>query len=94
MDHALRTISYIADIGDVLVIMARRGPVTSPSPDGSLRRKRQSKICCHVFDTDEVGDHRNISYTIDVLSVKNVTDTARALSLSFVLVTCLCHKSH
>ena len=29
MDHALRTISYIADIGDVLVIMARRGPISN-----------------------------------------------------------------
>lgn len=24
MDHALRTISYIADIGDLVVLMARR----------------------------------------------------------------------
>lgn len=31
MDHALRTISYIADIGDLLVIMARRRP--APTDD-------------------------------------------------------------
>ena len=54
MDHALRTISYIADIGDILVIMARRGPVMSPDSDGSVS-KRKNKICCHVFETDEVS---------------------------------------
>jgi hypothetical protein len=54
MDHALRTISYIADIGEILVIMARRGPVMSPTADGDIR-KRKNKICCHVFETDEVG---------------------------------------
>ena len=57
MDHALRTISYIADIGDILVIMARRGPVAQPpGPDGQpVRHKRQAKVICHVFETDEVG---------------------------------------
>ena len=84
MDHALRTISYIADIGDVLVIMARRGPISSdnnnnltePSNDSSnglsnssngkieldgkasshlSANHSQAKICCHVFESDEVG---------------------------------------
>lgn len=32
MDHALRSISYIADIGDVVVLMARRMP---QGPNGS-----------------------------------------------------------
>ena len=83
MDHALRTISYIADIGDLLVIMARRGPLggTSPpreqratSPHASAQQQgggggeggakaaaaaaaqqqSQTKICCHVFESDEV----------------------------------------
>lgn len=30
MDHTLRTISYIADIGDLVVLMARRRPGTEP----------------------------------------------------------------
>jgi hypothetical protein len=55
MDHSLRTISYIADIGDVLVIMARRRVVTSPGEE-SLRRKRQAKILCHVFESEEVRE--------------------------------------
>ena len=53
MDHSLRTISYIADIGDILVIMARRRLITSPD-EQSLRRRRQAKILCHVFESDEV----------------------------------------
>merc|ERR1719495_2571328 len=35
MDHALRSISYIADIGDLLVIMARRRLVPPGSSSGS-----------------------------------------------------------
>lgn len=54
MDHALRTISYIADIEDIVVIMARRRMLTSPGDD-ALRKKKQTKILCHVFESDEVG---------------------------------------
>lgn len=36
MDHALRSISYIADIGDLLVIMARRRLVPPGSSGGGL----------------------------------------------------------
>lgn len=53
MDHSLRTVSYIADIGDILVIMARRRLITSPD-DMLGRRKRQAKVLCHVFESDEV----------------------------------------
>lgn len=35
MDHALRTISYIADIGDIVVLMARRMTHSSSSEDAS-----------------------------------------------------------
>lgn len=55
MDHALRTISYIADIGDLLVIMVRRGPVINHGDDADVTRHRnQTKICCHVFESEEV----------------------------------------
>lgn len=79
MDHALRTISYIADIGDVLVIMARRGPV-EPSPPSQRSSgqdagragsqgaggaappgtQSQTKICCHVFESEEVCLYYNV----------------------------------
>ncbi|XP_021362187.1 uncharacterized protein LOC110456002 isoform X3 [Mizuhopecten yessoensis] len=52
MDHSLRTISYIADIGDILVIMARRRLLSSPGEE-ILHQKKQAKILCHVFESDE-----------------------------------------
>ncbi|ESN96234.1 hypothetical protein HELRODRAFT_189162 [Helobdella robusta] len=68
MDHALRTISYIADIGDLLVIMARRGStIRNVGPTG--QKKTQTKICCHVFESDEaqliaqsIGQAFQVSY--------------------------------
>lgn len=54
MDHSLRTVSYIADIGEILVIMARRRILSSPGEE-SLRKKKQAKVLCHVFESDEVG---------------------------------------
>lgn len=60
MDHPLRTISYIADIGNIVVLMARRRMPRSnsqenveashPSQDG----KRQYKMTCHVFESEDV----------------------------------------
>jgi len=55
MDHSLRTISYIADIGEILVIMARRRLIGSPGDTDSMRRRKQAKIICHVFESEEVG---------------------------------------
>lgn len=55
MDHSLRTISYIADIGDILVIMARRRLLSSSPGEESLRKKKQAKILCHVFESEEVS---------------------------------------
>lgn len=72
MDHALQTISYIADIGDLLVIMVRLAIKLVPSPSMSVanggsssgnsdpdedRRRRRVTICCHVFESDEVWTH-------------------------------------
>ena len=54
MDHSLRTISYIADIGDILVLMARRRLIGSPGETDSMRRRKQAKMLCHVFETEEV----------------------------------------
>ncbi|XP_037530426.1 amyloid-beta A4 precursor protein-binding family A member 3 [Nematolebias whitei] len=47
MDHALQTISYIADIGDIVVLMARRkhkGQNGDPA-------QRKCKMICHVFSS-------------------------------------------
>ncbi|KAM7392215.1 hypothetical protein PAMP_022842 [Pampus punctatissimus] len=59
MDHPLRTISYIADIGNIVVLMARR---RMPRPDSQENveasdpgqdNKRQYKMICHVFDSED-----------------------------------------
>ncbi len=66
MDHSLRTISYIADIGDIVVIMARRRTMVTQS-DIEMRRKRQSKILCHVFESEEVSDLENVECDLDIV---------------------------
>nr|XP_013798399.1 PREDICTED: amyloid beta A4 precursor protein-binding family A member 1-like isoform X2 [Apteryx mantelli mantelli]XP_013798401.1 PREDICTED: amyloid beta A4 precursor protein-binding family A member 1-like isoform X2 [Apteryx mantelli mantelli] len=59
MDHPLRTISYIADIGDIVVLMARRRMPRSNSQDNveashpSQDEKRQYKMICHVFESED-----------------------------------------
>uniref|UniRef100_A0A8D9F9V2 Protein lin-10 n=1 Tax=Cacopsylla melanoneura TaxID=428564 RepID=A0A8D9F9V2_9HEMI len=52
MDHALRTISYIADIGELVVLMARRRFV-SQEPDEPPKISRTPKMICHVFESEE-----------------------------------------
>lgn len=55
MDHALRTISYIADIGDLVVLMARRRFVPHDM-DEAPKINRTPKMICHVFESEEVGN--------------------------------------
>lgn len=54
MDHALRTISYIADIGDLVVLMARRRVL--PTDDAAAAIQKTPKMICHVFESDEVSE--------------------------------------
>lgn len=53
MDHALRTISYIADIGDLVVLMARRRFIPH-EVDEPPKINRTPKMICHVFESEEV----------------------------------------
>ncbi|XP_045498730.1 uncharacterized protein LOC123696491 isoform X9 [Colias croceus] len=53
MDHALRTISYIADIGDLVVLMARRRFVPHESDSDQPKLNRTPKMICHVFESEE-----------------------------------------
>uniref|UniRef100_A0A8C3P8M8 Amyloid-beta A4 precursor protein-binding family A member 3 n=1 Tax=Chrysemys picta bellii TaxID=8478 RepID=A0A8C3P8M8_CHRPI len=46
MDHPLQTISYIADVGSVVVLMARR---KLPRRADTSGEKRLYKMICHVF---------------------------------------------
>ncbi|XP_072515308.1 amyloid-beta A4 precursor protein-binding family A member 1 isoform X2 [Salminus brasiliensis] len=65
MDHPLRTISYIADIGNMVVLMARRKMVRSRSAQEQLDTAdvqhsnparddcRQYRMVCHVFESED-----------------------------------------
>ncbi|XP_068610644.1 amyloid-beta A4 precursor protein-binding family A member 2 [Brachionichthys hirsutus] len=59
MDNALRTISYIADIGNIVVLMARRRMPRAASQDciettaGAPEAKKQYKMICHVFESED-----------------------------------------
>lgn len=58
MDHSLQMISYIADIGDIVVLMARRKPAgrkgreEDPATSSSGPQKKCCMIC-HVFTSDD-----------------------------------------
>lgn len=65
MDHPLRTISYIADIGNMVVLMARGKMIRSQSAQENLDTaetqhtnparddRRQYKMICHVFESED-----------------------------------------
>lgn len=65
MDPTLRSISYIADIGDLVVLMARRTPHVVPSAAGTSDTPSScpqtptdpeappAKIICHVFESPD-----------------------------------------
>lgn len=68
MDHALRTISYIADIGNIVVLMARRRMPRSASQDciettpGAQEGKKQYKMICHVFESEDVSNRTGMPH--------------------------------
>ncbi|KAM9455810.1 amyloid-beta A4 precursor protein-binding family A member 1 isoform 2-T3 [Clarias gariepinus] len=64
MDHPLRTISYIADIGNMVVLMARRKLIRSRSAqdqDSAVAQhstpaedeQQQYRMICHVFESED-----------------------------------------
>ncbi|CAJ1056473.1 LOW QUALITY PROTEIN: amyloid-beta A4 precursor protein-binding family A member 2 [Xyrichtys novacula] len=59
MDSALRTISYIADIGSIVVLMARMrmsqasSEDFSESADSSGEGKNQYRMICYVFESED-----------------------------------------
>ncbi|XP_029009707.1 amyloid-beta A4 precursor protein-binding family A member 2 [Betta splendens] len=59
MDSALRTISYIADIGSIVVLMARRrmsqasSEDFTESPDSASDGKSQYQMICYVFESED-----------------------------------------
>lgn len=56
MDHSLQMISYIADIGDIVVLMARR-KLKGQDSDAAASSRPQKKcvMICHVFSSEDVS---------------------------------------
>lgn len=56
MDHALQMISYIADINDIVVLMARR-KLKGQDSDAASSSMHQKKcvMICHVFSSEDVS---------------------------------------
>ena len=62
MEHPLHTITYVADIEGVLVIMAHLGPAlesnsacSTPDSVGISEATYTPKITCHVLDAENVS---------------------------------------
>lgn len=72
MDHPLRTISYIADIGNIVVLMARRRMPRSDSQedveasDPAQDEKRQYKMICHVFESEDVSSLSHLCVSVNL----------------------------
>ncbi|XP_053490102.1 amyloid-beta A4 precursor protein-binding family A member 3 [Ictalurus furcatus] len=64
MDHPLQMISYIADIGSLVVLMVRRKPADHKTADSAVCSSSPPKKCwmiCHVFSS---GDAQIIAQAI------------------------------
>ncbi|KAI6222022.1 Protein lin-10 [Aphelenchoides besseyi] len=56
MDHALKSVSYIADIGELVVLMARRVPQTCGNEEEDAESiRRTPRLICHVFESEEAS---------------------------------------
>lgn len=58
MDHALRTISYIADIGDLVVLMARRMSTSHSDESCSDRYRKETQTDHETFCFSDGGGVR------------------------------------
>ena len=82
MDHSLRTISYIADIGDLLVLMARRRILNALDESSESSIKRIPKMICHVFESEEaqfiaqsIGQAFQVAY-MEFLKANGIEDSS------------------
>uniref|UniRef100_A0A1I7RL72 PDZ domain-containing protein n=1 Tax=Bursaphelenchus xylophilus TaxID=6326 RepID=A0A1I7RL72_BURXY len=84
MDHALRSVSYIADIGDLVVLMARRVAQSCNGSDDEDPEtiRRTPRLICHVFESEEasfivqsIGQAFQVAY-IEFLRANGIDDPA------------------
>mgnify|MGYP002789936989 CR=1 FL=1 len=95
MDHSLRSISYIADIGNLVVLMAKRRTITSNGSEDSSssivmnQAKRQVKMICHVFESEEaqvvaqsIGQAFQVAY-MEYLKANGIEDMSIMKDLDY-----------
>ena len=88
MDHALRTVSFIADVADVLVVMVRRynAPTSLMSSENICSRQAAvSKLCCHVFETNDVRMNLRISQYVTCITCRAIFVLELILVFVFIL---------
>jgi len=81
MDHGLRTISYIADIGELVVIMARRRLLPQDGEEPQIIGSTP-KMICHVFESEEaqfiaqsIGQAFQVAY-MEFLKANGIEDNS------------------
>ncbi|NXD45692.1 APBA1 protein, partial [Copsychus sechellarum] len=104
MDHPLRTISYIADIGNIVVLMARRRMPRSNSQDNveashpSQDGKRQYKMICHVFESEDYKSTPDSIHSLPALCQASTVSCGalhfRSLPLPWPALCFSAHHSH
>ncbi|KAL3076704.1 hypothetical protein niasHS_013500 [Heterodera schachtii] len=83
MDHSLRSISYIADIGDLVVLMARRVPSQQEQTEdeaGGETIRKSPRVICHIFESEEsafiaqsIGQAFQVAY-VEFLRANGIED--------------------
>jgi hypothetical protein len=88
MDHSLRSISYIADIGNLVVLMAKRRTITNNNT-ADESNKRQVKMICHVFESEEaqvvaqsIGQAFQVAY-MEYLKANGIEDMSIMKDLDY-----------
>ncbi|KAG1713916.1 Protein lin-10 [Nymphon striatum] len=81
MDHPLRTISYIADIGDLVVLMARKRPTANEVESDNVITHTPTMLC-HVFQSPEaqfiaqsIGQAFQVAY-MEFLKANGIEDNS------------------
>jgi len=83
IDLLLKAVSYIADIGDLVVIIARRLPQACESGDEEVETVRRTpRMICHVFESEEasfivqsIGQAFHVAY-VEFLRANGIDDPA------------------
>lgn len=83
IDLILKSVSYIADIGDLVVLIARRLPQTNDNGEEDIESiRRTPRMICHVFESEEasfivqsIGQAFQVAY-VEFLRANGIDDPA------------------